>query len=144
VAVVYFDSSAFVKLLMSEDGSDLVDEVWNGCDAAISSRLAYPEVCAALAAAERSKLIGSSDYREAVATWEMYWGAVRPIELSADVASSAGTIARVSSLRGADSVHLASALAVGLDDLIVAVWDRQLHDASTAAGLRVVPVSIGV
>ena len=139
MAIVYFDSSALVKLLMSEDGSDLVDEVWNGCDAAISSRLAYPEVCAALAAAERSKLIGPGDCRDAVATWEMYWGAIRPVELSADVASSAGTIARDSSLRGADSVHLASALAAGLDDLIVAVWDRQLHAASVRAGLRVVP-----
>jgi len=32
---------------------------------------------------------------------------------------------------------------VGLDDLIVAVWDRQLHAASVSAGLRVAPASIG-
>jgi len=44
VALVYFDSSALVKLMLDEPGSDLAAELWNGCDAALSSRLAYPEV----------------------------------------------------------------------------------------------------
>ena len=74
--------------------------------------------------------------------WETYWSAMRPVELSADVARSAGSIAKNSNLRGADSVHLASALALGLDDLIIAVWDSQLHTASLSVGLRVVPASM--
>ncbi len=139
---MYFDSSALVKLLIAEDGSDLADEVWDGCDSAISSRLAYPEVCAALAAARRNDLISTNDYRESEAAWEIYWSAIRPVELSVDVERCAGTLARDSSLRGADSVHLASALAIELDDLIVAVWDRQLHTATRAVGLRVVPATI--
>jgi hypothetical protein len=49
VTIVYFDSSAFVKLLVEEDGSDLAATLWDGCDAAVSSRLAYPEVRAACA-----------------------------------------------------------------------------------------------
>lgn len=143
MAVVYFDSSALVKLVMSEEGSDLASDVWDGCDAAISSRLAFPEVCAALAAAERNKLITESEYLEAEAVWGMHWVAVRPVELSAEVADGAGKLARALSLRGADAVHLASALTIGLDDLVVAVWDRQLHAASLLAGIRVVPASVG-
>ncbi len=50
MAIVYFDSSAFVKLVVDEDGSDLAALLWDGCDAAVASRLAYPEVRAALAA----------------------------------------------------------------------------------------------
>jgi predicted nucleic acid-binding protein len=142
VSIVYFDSSALVKLLISENGSDLVDEVWDGCDSALSSRLAYPEVCAALAAAKRNNLVSNSACSEAEEAWELYWSAMRPVELSADVAKTAGSLARESMLRGADSIHLASALAVGLDELIVAVWDRQLHTASLSAGLRVVPSSL--
>jgi predicted nucleic acid-binding protein len=53
VALVYFDSSALVKLAVEEVGSDVASALWDGCDAALSSRLAYPEVCAALAAAHR-------------------------------------------------------------------------------------------
>lgn len=44
------DSSAFVKLLIEEEGSDLAARLWDRCDAAIPSRMAYPEVRAALAA----------------------------------------------------------------------------------------------
>ena len=49
VAIVYFDSSAFVKLFVEEAGSTLAIDLWNGCDVAVASRLAYAEVCAALA-----------------------------------------------------------------------------------------------
>ena len=49
----YLDTSAAVKLVVEESGSDLVAELWDGCDAALTSRLAYPEVRAALAAAAR-------------------------------------------------------------------------------------------
>ena len=142
MAIVYFDSSALVKLLISENGSDLADEVWDGCDSAISSRLAYPEVCAALAGAQRNKLISTSECREAEVNWETYWSAMRHVELTAAVEKRAGSLAKNSSLRGTDSVHLASALAIGLNDLIVAVWDRQLHRAAQAVGLRVVPALI--
>jgi hypothetical protein len=143
VAVIYFDSSALVKLLIAEEGSDLVEELWDGCDAAVSSRLAYPEVCAALAAAERNKFFSRKEIGLAESTWELYWESMRLIELNAEIGKNAGAIARSSMLRGADSVHLASAMAVGFDDLIVAVWDRQLHAASIAVGLRVVPAEIG-
>jgi prevent-host-death family protein len=42
IAIVYFDSSAFVKLVVEEDGSEVAATLWDGCDAAVSSRLAYP------------------------------------------------------------------------------------------------------
>ncbi len=54
MALVYFDSSALVKLVVEEAGSSLVAQLWDGCDAALASRLAYPEVRAALAAAARN------------------------------------------------------------------------------------------
>jgi hypothetical protein len=142
VAVVYFDSSALVKLLMSEKGSDLAAEVWDGCDVAVSSRLAYPEVRAALAAAEQSGFITTRAFDEAESMWELYWGALRPIEVSPAVAQSAGRLTRDSRLRAVDAVHLASALALGLDELVVAVWDQRLHAASLEAGLRVAPASL--
>lgn len=59
MAIVYFDSSAFLKLLIEQDGSDLAAALWDGCDVAVSSRLAYPEVRAALAAAGRAAVWSS-------------------------------------------------------------------------------------
>ena len=68
---------------------------------------------------------------------------MRLVELSADVEQSAGELAALHGLRGADAVHLASALALGATDLTVAVWDRRLHATVIAAGLAVAPATIG-
>ena len=139
MAIGYFDSSAFVKLLVEEDGSDLSAALWDGCDTAVSSPLAYPEVRAALAAAARAVRLTAADCARAEAAWENYWAATRAVELTATVTHRAGALAARHALRGADAVHLASALAVGVRDTVVAVWDLRLHAAAQAAGLRTAP-----
>ena len=142
MGLVYFDSSALVKLLVDEDGTDLASELWDGCDAALSSRLAYPEVRAALAASHRNADLNAEELRTAESTWEDFWAAVRPVELSAAVAHEAGKLAASRALRGADAVHLASALAVGSSELVVAVWDRRLHAGAEAEALAVAPAQL--
>ena len=140
--IVYFDSSAFVKLLTEEAGSDLAAELWDGCDAAVASRLAYPEVCAAIAAAARNHDLADHELDTAEQAWDEYWAAARPVELTAAVERQAGDLARQHALRGADTVHLASALAIGTPDLVIAVWDRRLHAGARAVGLRVAPAQL--
>ncbi len=140
--LVYFDSSAFVKLLAEEAGSDLAAELWDGCDAALSSRLAYPEVRAALAASARNHDITEKELNAAERDWDSYWAATRPVELTTAVERHAGKLAREHALRGADAVHLSSALAIGDPELIVAVWDRRLHVGAQAVGCRVAPARL--
>ncbi len=137
--LVYFDSSALVKLLVEEVGSGLAAELWDGCDAALSSRLAYPEVRAALAAAGRNHDLDEEGLAAAEKAWEEYWPTVRPVELTAAVERHAGQLTRLHSLRGADAVHLASALAIGEPELVLAAWDRRLHAAARAAHVSVAP-----
>jgi predicted nucleic acid-binding protein len=143
VALVYFDSSALVKLVVEEPGSELVAQLWDGCDAALASRLAYPEVRAALAAAARNHDLSDDDLRAAERAWEEFWAATRPVELTPAVERHSGELAGLHALRGADAVHLASALAIGDPDLVIAVWDRRLHAGALAAGINVAPVAIG-
>lgn len=140
--LVYFDASASVKLLAEEEGSELAAQLWDGCDAAVASRLAYPEVRAALAAAGRNQDLDSRHLANAERAWEGYWAATRAVEFTAAVERHAGELARLHALRGADAVHLASALAIGDSDLIVAVWDMRLHEGARAVGLRVAPAEL--
>ena len=77
--LVYFDASAMVKLLAEEPGSDLAAELWDGCDAPVASRLAYPEVGAALAAAARNHTLtagalAGGDPELVVAVWDRRGG----------------------------------------------------------------------
>lgn len=139
MTLAYFDSSAFVKLVIEEVGSDLAAVLWDGCDAAVSSRLAYPEVRAALAAAGRARCLDPAGQRHAETAFEDYWAATRPVEMSEEVTSLAGDLAGRYALRGADAVHLASLLAVGATDTVFAVWDERLRAGAVMAGVYVVP-----
>ena len=141
MAVVYFDASAFVKLLVEEDGTDLAAELWDNCDLAASSRLTYPEVRAALGAAHRDHRIDARQLRRLEREWETFWDATRPVELTPVIMRGAGELCANHALRGADGVHLASALALitARVDLVIAVWDVRLAAGATAAGIRVAP-----
>jgi len=144
MAILYFDSSAFVKLVVEREGSDVAAALWDGCDAAVSSRLAYPEVRAALAAAGRLHRIDSAGQRQAERVWEDFWAATRAVELTEAISVRAGQLAGVHALRAADAVHLASALAVGGADTVLGVWDRRLRAAAETAGVRVAPAPGGL
>ena len=142
MALVYFDSSALVKLVVEEAGSDLAAALWDGCDAPLSSRFAYPEVRAALAAAGRSHDLEDRDLAVAERAWEEFWAATRPVELTPAVERSAGALASRHGLGGADAVHLASALVVPSAHLVVAIWDRRLHAGAAEERLALAPASL--
>jgi uncharacterized protein len=139
MAVVYFDSSGFVKLLVEEVGSDVAARLWDEADAVVSSRLAYPEVHAALSAAGRAARLTPADERRARRAWNEYWAATRVVELTAGVASSAAGLARRFVLGGADAVHLASALAMVEIEPILLAWDARLRAAAAEAGVLLAP-----
>jgi len=142
VPLVYFDSSAFVKLLTEEPGSDLAAQLWDGYDAAVASRLAYPEVRSALAAAGRNHDLTKGELNSAEQMWDEYWAATRAVEMTAAVEQRAGQLASARALRGAAAIHLASALAIADPDLVMAVWDRRLHAGARSASLRVAPADL--
>jgi uncharacterized protein len=139
VALVYFDASALVKLVIDEDGSEVAARLWDRCDAALTSRLAYVEVCAALAASHRNNDLSKPGLETALAGFDAFWASIRPLEITEAVQFRAGVFAREHSLRGADAIHLASATAVGDPQLVMAVWDRRLAEGARAVGLAVSP-----
>ena len=64
------------------------------------------------------------------------------IELGAEVATAAAHLTQARGLKGADAVHLASALALEDPQVVVATWDRRLHAAALAEGLTVAPAGL--
>lgn len=137
--VVYLDSSAFVKLVVEEPGSDVAARLWDDADAVVASRLAYPEVRAALAAARRGARLDAASEQQARSDLEAFWAATRVIELSEVIAEAAAELAGELVLGGADAVHLASALTLVDAAPVLTTWDRRLHAAAVEAGLTVAP-----
>ena len=139
MAIAYFDSSALVKLCVREIDSDLVARVWTQCDVAVSSRLCFPEVQAALAAARRARRGSDRELTRAKHLWVERWEEISVIELTEDVANLAGELSGRHSLSGADAVHLASAAALTGSGALFVAWDRRLRAGAHAEGLAVVP-----
>lgn len=128
-----------MKLLVAEEGSELALSLWQAADVIVASRLAYPEVRAALAAAFRARRMGLNDLQRAETLWDGCWAATRIVELTDKVSRHAGLLAGEHSLRGADAVHLASAVAVQSDDLVFVAWDGRLRDGAERVGFALAP-----
>ena len=139
MAVCYFDSSALVKMLLDEPGSDIARSLWNGADLVVTSIVAYPEVRAALAMASRLRRLTEPENTRAKVYWERMWQSVSIVEATRDVAETAGLLAERHQLRGFDSIHLASVSLVSPTLMIAATWDERLFDAATAMGYSVAP-----
>lgn len=136
--LAYFETSALVKLLVTEPGSAEARAVWESVPRRICSVLAYPEARAALAAARRSDRITAAGLRLAADGLDRLIGGIARIEAREDLLHVAGGLAERHSLRGYDAVHLASALQAGPSTLIVS-WDQELARAAVAAGLNAAP-----
>jgi predicted nucleic acid-binding protein len=138
--IAYFDTSALVKLVVQEGGSEIASDIWDAADAVATGRLAYPEARAALAAAARAGRLSARAHRRAKSEFEALWQQMWVIELSASIAHEAGELAERQALRGYDAVHLAAALAIGDPQLVLVSWDADLTSAAGRASLVVAPV----
>jgi predicted nucleic acid-binding protein len=135
--IAYFDTSALIPLIVDEPGSAACARLWNEAERVVSSRLVHPEARAALAQAKRMKRLTASELKRAVRELDSIVSEISFLELSAELATSAGDLAQTHGLRGYDAVHLASALLVHDEELVLVTGDRQLAEAARAVGMAV-------
>ncbi|MFZ4812525.1 MAG: type II toxin-antitoxin system VapC family toxin [Ilumatobacteraceae bacterium] len=133
--IAYFDTSAIVPLIIEEATSPTCRRLWNDATRVASSRLLYPETRAALARAERLGRLTTRQLATAVGELESLIEQIDVIEVSPDIAHAAGELAQRFGLRGYDAVHLAAALAMNDDDVVLVTGDHDLASAAKAAGM---------
>ena len=80
----YFDTSAVVKLLVQEEDSAQARGLWDGASAAVTSRLAYPESRAALAAARGGGRLTKGSLDAAKRILDRVWAQVHVVELTSE------------------------------------------------------------
>lgn len=112
-------------------------ELWGSAHPASSSILAYPEGRAALAAARRLGRLGEDEHREALATFEELYAELITVGVDQALAARAGEHAEDLGLRGYDAVHLATALELGDEEVVLVTWDRDLARAAERVGVGV-------
>jgi predicted nucleic acid-binding protein len=122
-----------------EDGSDIAEELWLRASLRIGSWLVYAEARAAIAAATRGGRLERRESRQAANDLEAACAAMRLIGVDRRLSREAGELAERHALRGYDAVHLASALSVDDEGLVLVTWDHDLARATLDAGRAVVP-----
>jgi uncharacterized protein len=127
-----------VKLVIVEDGSELVAELWATRRRAVSSILSYPEGRAALAAARRDGRVSAKGQVRAREEYDSLQSELHLLGIDGPLARQAGQLAEKCALRGYDAVHLASALAVSGPTTLIS-WDEDLRRAATQHGCGVAP-----
>ena len=135
---VFFDSSAFVKRYVREEGTDVV---LSWCDQATElclSGIALPEIVSAFCRLLREDLVSPVQYRHLKTMLMADISDAAICDLTPEVIRQSIISLEKSALRGMDATHLGSALAL-IVDLFVSADARQC-DAATQAGLRVVQV----
>lgn len=138
----YFETSAIMKLVVVEEGSDEAGALWDASDLVITSRLSYPEARAALAAARRARRLSEKELVNAKRALEGRFREIDLIEVTQHVARSAGDLAEQYGLGGYEAVHLASALAFDAEGVVLATWDRELAQAGRDAGFDLAGIRV--
>jgi predicted nucleic acid-binding protein len=124
-------------VLLSVEPSALLRffRLWASVYPAASSIFSYPEGRAALVAARRQGRLGEGEHAQALAAFEGLQADLVTVDVDRDLARRAGKHAEDLGLRGYDAVHLATALELGDEEVVVVTWDRDLARATEQVGL---------
>jgi predicted nucleic acid-binding protein len=131
---LYLDTSSLVKLYVAEDGSHVVRQLLAGATVVATSVVAYAETRASLARLRREGVLTASKLASAKREFEEQWPAYLTLEATDSLCRTAGELAEKYSLRGFDSIHLASFAEVagraGTDDTTFSSFDARLNQAA--------------
>ena len=140
--IVFFDTSAFVKLLIREAGSIQVIGAARDANVLAGARLLEIESRSFIGRRSAARLIDARGARLLRADLARWLAGFAVVELDEVVASTAGDVAERHALGGMDAIHLASALrlaAVSTEPVVLASYDSELRDAATRERLEVFP-----
>ena len=137
--IAYFDTSALLKLVIAETGSDQARQLWEQASEVVVSRLGWAEALAALAAARRAHRLTHESHAAAIQVFRQCFARCTVISLADHLVERAAELAADYELRAADSIHLATALEVLEPDTVFVTWDKRLRQAALQAGLVTAP-----
>lgn len=136
---IYLDTSAWVKIYMLDENAEPVATLMRDASACHTHLIAWAEMRAALARADRMGRFTASSKQAALAAAERDWSDFLVMDATEQIIQRAGDLADRFGLRGYDSVHLAAAEAISLllmpQPLTFVCFDDRLNDAAKALGM---------
>jgi len=140
--IVYADTSALVKLFVTEESSETTRAMLGRAWAMGTGLLTRAELGAALARGARRGLLSQPEALEARRLVEVVWPTWVHIAADESLVGRAEAVTWEYGLRGYDAIHLASALFWQeriAHPIVLATFDRELWEAAPRAGLTAWP-----
>jgi predicted nucleic acid-binding protein len=137
----FFDSSALVKRYVAEEGRDMVNSMIEEANLVAVSRLAYAEVLSALMRRRAAFFADDARFAARIEEFREDWRYFAVFDMTEDVWGEVDRVIETHKLRGADSIHLSTALRVRKTvspDLVFVVSDRELLAAARKELLKVI------
>jgi len=135
--ILVLDTSALVKIYISEPGSERMRAVVSQGDPKVASVLAFAEMHATFARRRREELLLPAELEQIRSGFGDDWERLTQIPVGEAVLRLVPGLCERHPLRGADAVHLASALLLREEGLevVFACSDHNLLEAAAAEGL---------
>jgi predicted nucleic acid-binding protein len=133
--LAFFDSSAFVKRYVAEEGTEAVLSICDRASEIGLSGIALPEIISAFCRLRREGTISDVQYRQLKSSLLTDIEDAAVCDLTPLVLAHAMASLEANVLRGMDALHIGSALTLKADVFVSA--DRRQCDAAARAGLNV-------
>jgi predicted nucleic acid-binding protein len=108
--IIYFDTSALVKRYVAEAGSEVALTLWASATELAASQILYAEMTATFARKRREQPGSAVLLDQAQQAFRDDWEGIHRIPVDDAVNRRVDVLLSQHPLRGADSIHLASAL----------------------------------
>lgn len=133
--ITYFDTSAFIKLIINEIGTDEVELYWDDGGDVSSCQLLVVESTAALVRARQVNRISIATYNSSISLLDDLYQRMEIVSIDENLLAGACAVTKLEKLRAYDAVHLAAALKIGAT--VFASADVNLCNAANRQGLAV-------
>ncbi len=135
--ILYLDTSALVKLYLSEEGSEATRLAAAASDEKVTSPIAYAELRSALSRKLRMKELSEQAFRRHKSDFERDWEVLTKSALDRFTIRRAADLVELFPLKAYDAIHLASAEMVqqgARSAVTFACFDSGLSRSAAALG----------
>jgi predicted nucleic acid-binding protein len=136
--ILYLDTSSLVKLYIEEDSSLQIETLVRSSEVSATSIVAYAEARAAFARRFREQCFTSAEFTRIKTFFTKDWQNYFVLNITENIIKLAGNLAEKHSLRGFDSIHLASASILHQEvssPVTFSCFDDTLEKAAVKEGL---------